>query len=780
MTLKKLLIVPILITVFSSTGFGQENYEIPDHTLSPFFYIQTDNPELDQLPLKGISSTVRIVGVIADVIVEQLYTNEGEQPLEAIYVFPASTRASVYGMEMIIGDRTITAEIRDREEARQEYEEARDEGRSASLLEQQRPNVFQMSVANIMPGDSIRVSLKYTETVVPTEGIYEFVYPTVVGPRYSEKPLSEADPHDLFVASPYTHEGEPPTYTFTIDVELAAGLPIQEIYCNTHTVNIEQHSPDNVTVRLNESEKYGGNRDYILRYSLSDEQIDPGLLLYESEDENFFLFMGQPPARVLEEDIPPREYIFIMDVSGSMRGFPINVSKTLLKDLIYSLRPTDSFNVILFAGGSTVLSDESVAATSENVEWALDVIDNQQGGGGTRLLPALQRALELPRKSENTARTIVLVTDGYVDVEKETFNLIRNNLHEANLFSFGIGSSVNRFLIESTARAGMGESFVVTDETEAPVIAERFRQYIRTPVLTRVEFTTGNFETYDVEPVSIPDVLAERPVIIFGKWRGARQGILTLSGFTGEGHYDTQIDVGDIEPANSNAVLRYLWARHRIAMLEDYAAVAPGDDLIAEITELGLSYSLLTAYTSFVAVDRIVRNDGTELSRVEQPLPLPMGVEDTAVGGVSGSMAVDEAQVMTWFGKIFYRNDGVWIDSEYSSDMIIEEYEDGIHVPEQINRFVSLSQEMIVVESGKAYRLRASLPDGMLKLLQNTPNPFNSETTIDFQLSTGGAATPVSLVIYDISGQQVRVYTWDSLTPGKHTVRWDGHDQSSL
>ena len=259
-----------------------------------------------------------------------------------------------------------------------------------------------------MPGDSIRVSLKYTETVVPTEGIYEFVYPTVVGPRYSEKPLSEADPHDLFVASPYTHEGEPPTYTFTIDVELAAGLPIREIYCNTHTVDIEQHSPDNVSVRLNDSELYGGNRDYILRYSLSGEHIEPGLL---------------------EEDIPPREYIFIMDVSGSMRGFPISVSKTLLKDLIYALRPTDSFNVILFAGGSAVLSNDSVAATPDNVEWALDVIENQQGGGGTRLLPALQRALELPRKSENKARTIVLATDGYVDVEKETFSLIRDNLH---------------------------------------------------------------------------------------------------------------------------------------------------------------------------------------------------------------------------------------------------------------------------------------------------------------------------------------------------------------
>ncbi|MBT4499180.1 MAG: VWA domain-containing protein, partial [Gemmatimonadetes bacterium] len=531
----------VWIAVFSAVSSAQEESAPPTQTLAPFFFIQTDDPNLDPLPLKSISAAVRISGVIADVTIEQVYMNEGESPLEATYIFPASTGAAVYGMKMTIGQRSITAEIREREEARQEYEEARDEGKSASLLEQQRPNVFQMHVANLLPGDTIQVQLKYTELLVPTEGIYEFIYPTVVGPRYSSTPLAETESRDLFVATPYLHEGKSAPYDFDITVDLTAGLPIQELVSTSHQVDINFADTDRAGIRLSASEESPGNRDFILRYKLRGERIAAGLLLYQGEQENFFLFMGQPPERVDTAAIPPREYIFIVDVSGSMRGFPLTVSKALLRDLISSLQPTDTFNVLLFAGTSVLMSPESVAATADNINWAIDVIDNQSGGGGTRILSAMGRALQLPRPTAETARTIVIVTDGYVHVEAEAFQLIRDNLHDANLFAFGIGSSVNRFIIEGMARAGMGEPFVVTREGEAQEKAAQFREYIRTPVLSQVEFDAGGLDIYDVEPVSIPDILAERPVIVFGKWRGEPEGTMSLTGKTGLGDYTTQI-----------------------------------------------------------------------------------------------------------------------------------------------------------------------------------------------------------------------------------------------
>ncbi|NTV44000.1 MAG: trypsin, partial [Syntrophobacteraceae bacterium] len=232
-------------------GGGQsEGLDAPDKTLSPYFFVKSDDPSVDQLPLKSTSAVVEIAGVIADVTVTQVYKNEGKRPLEAIYVFPASTKAAVYGMKMTIGERTVIAQIQKRDEARAAYEQAKKEGKSASLLEQQRPNVFQMNVANILPGDEIKTELRYTELITPAEGVYEFVYPTVVGPRYSNQPSATAPPSEKWVQNPYLHSGEAPPYTFDIKVRLSAGVPIQEMTCTSHKTDIQYEDPASVSVQL--------------------------------------------------------------------------------------------------------------------------------------------------------------------------------------------------------------------------------------------------------------------------------------------------------------------------------------------------------------------------------------------------------------------------------------------------------------------------------------------------------------------------------------------------
>ncbi|UCG41858.1 MAG: TonB family protein, partial [candidate division WOR-3 bacterium] len=589
-------------------------------------------------PLLSTTAEVDIAGVIADVKVVQLYKNEGKKPVEAIYVFPASTRAAVYGMKMTIGDRTIVADIQKREEARQNYEAARDAGQSASLLEQQRPNVFQMNVANIMPGDTIKVELYYTELLVPTEGVYEFVYPTVVGPRYSNVPDKGAPDTERWVENPYTRQGEAPLYEFDIKLNLSAGLPIQDMSCPTHKTSISYDGLTWANVKLDPSEQDGGNRDFILKYRLAGGEIQSGLLLFEGEEENFFLAMIQPPKRVRAKDVPGREYVFIVDVSGSMHGFPIDISKTLLRDLITSLKPTDKFNVLLFAGGNSVMSERSVDATKANISKAVKVIDEQQGGGGTELLPALKRALALPR-ADGMSRTVVIVTDGYVTVEAEAFDLIRSSLGDANMFAFGIGSGVNRHLIEGMAHVGMGEPFVVTEPERAATQADRFREYIQSPVLTRVKADFRGLQVYDVEPPTIPDVLAERPVIVFGKYKGKPTGSITVTGRSGRGKYSKTLKVAEFDEDPTNSALRYLWARHRIQILDDYNNLAHDDKRVEEVTRLGLEYNLLTQYTSFVAIDSKVRNTDGEQVTVKQPLPLPQGVSDYAVGGYAASGA---------------------------------------------------------------------------------------------------------------------------------------------
>jgi Ca-activated chloride channel family protein len=605
-----------------------------NRTLSPYFFVHGDGAT-DRLPLKSTAVDVAIAGVIADVTVTQRYHNDGQNPIEAEYVFPGSTRAAVYALTMTVGDRKVIAEIREKQAARAEYQAAKAAGKSATLLEQHRPNVFKMNVANILPGDDIVVELRYTELLVPTASIYEFIFPTVVGPRYVSG-AEQAAPIagiDRWQSNPYLHAGEEPVGEFRLQVKLNSGIPIKEAASTSHHIRVAYQDAKRALVELLPEAGNRPNKDFILRYQLTGAGIESGLMLFESGDEKYFLAMIEPPRRPTPAQIPPRDFMFIVDVSGSMHGFPLEVSKTLMRNLLSGLKPTDSFNVMLFSGDSALLAEAPLSATRENINAGIRFVDNQHGNGGTELLPALTRALAMPGATDR-ARSIVVITDGYVSIEAETFDLIRQNLGTANVFAFGIGSSVNRFLIEGMARVGQGEPFIVTNETEAEARAEALRRYIASPVLTKARLVTVGFQVYDVEPPGIPDVLAERPVIVFGKWRGARKGELLLEGLSGGGKFQKSFDLAATKPSADNAALRYLWARNRIARLDDYQRLRDDPERVKEITRLGLDYHLLTNYTSFIAVDKVVRNPHPEDSvNVKQPLPLPEGVSDFALSG---------------------------------------------------------------------------------------------------------------------------------------------------
>jgi Ca-activated chloride channel family protein len=618
-------------------GRGPAPEQGKDKTLAPYFFIQSDDPETDRLPLKSTRADVKIAGVIADVTVTQVYKNEGKKTLEAVYIFPGSTRAAVHAMRMTIGERVIEAEIMKRQEARKTYEEAKQDGRTASLLEQQRPNVFQMNVANILPGDEIQVVLRYTELIEPEEAIYEFVYPTVVGPRYSNAPAAGAPDTERWVENPYLHSGQAAPYRFGLTVDIDTGIPMAQLTSPSHEIAIEYAGKSRAHVVVKD-DGTAGTKDFVLRYRLAGGQIQTGALLYHGKDENFFLLMMEPPARVQAEAVVPREYIFIVDVSGSMHGFPLEISKRLMEEIITGLRPDDLMNVILFSGGSAVLAEgQSLKATKANKEKAVNWIRAQQGGGGTEILPALKRALDLPR-TEGVSRVVVIATDGYVSVEPQVFELMRARLGQANFFAFGIGSAVNRHLIEGMARVGKGEPFVVLNQGEAPRQAERFRRYIESPVLTNITVTFKGLKARDVEPVAVPDLFALRPVVVFGKYEGEPAGEIVITGKTAAGDFRKVIRITSEMASPGNSALRLLWARQRIMQLSDLNLLREDDARVQEVTGLGLRYSLLTQYTSFVAVDKIKRATG-EVVTVKQPLPLPAGVSDLAVGGMARSAA---------------------------------------------------------------------------------------------------------------------------------------------
>ena len=418
-------------------------------------------------------------------------------------------------------------------------------------------------------------------------------------------------------------------------------------------------------------------RDFILQYRLKGDAIQQGLLLYKGKSENFFLAMVQPPKRILPEQIPPREYVFIVDVSGSMSGFPLDISKGILRDLIGKLKSTDRFNVILFAGASNLMHAQSVPANQTNIKEAIDFIDRQEGGGGTELLPALQKALSL-KGTENYSRSFVILTDGYVDIEKESFDLVRKNLGTANFFAFGIGSSVNRYLIEGLAHVGAGEPFIAENPERASAVAQQLRKYIDSPVLTNISVQYNGFDAYDIEPLTIPDLFAERPLIIYGKWRGNATGSITIKGTTGNKDYSQVLKVNANDVSDKNAALTYLWARKRIQMLDDYSKA--GDcGTEKQVTELGLKYNLLTAYTSFIAIDSEVRNTTGQSATVKQPLPLPEGVSNYAVGNSGYASAVKRsAAPMMKSAEYSYEEEKVKVDDVVESVNFVDVIEDSL------------------------------------------------------------------------------------------------------
>ncbi len=602
---------------------------------SPYFVVDSTDPSVDRLPLKSTSVDVRIAGVIADVTVTQHYRNEGQRPIEARYVFPGSTQAAVYAMSVRLGDRLLTAHIKEKQQARVEYDTAKKEGKTSALLEQERPNVFQMNVANILPGDDVAVELRYTELLTPTDAQYGFVFPTVVGPRYNSP--QGAAVQEKWIATPYLREGVVPSASFDLKVSLDSPVAVKDVVSSSHEIEVEGLGTGHtrVTLGADKADRPHNNRDFILGYRLAGDRIESGLMLFRGEQENFFLAMVEPPKAIAAKQINPRDYIFVVDISGSMHGYPLETAKELLQHLIGGLRASDTFNVMLFSGSNRMLSPTSVPATRANIEQALKTIKQMGGGGSTEIVPALKRVAALP-KSADVSRSVIVITDGYVSVESEVFQLVRKNLNQANVFAFGIGTSVNRHLIEGIARAGQGEAFIVTKPEQAAAQAERLRRMIDSPVLTQVKAHFEGLDVYDVEPQQLPDVLGGRPVIVFGKWRGdatqPARGKLIIEGRSAEGPYRSELSTDDRETQTTSA-LRLLWARQRIAALSDQEALEGGSQQKATITELGLRYSLLTQYTSFIAVDQVVRNSNPALApTVDQPSPLPQGVSALAIG----------------------------------------------------------------------------------------------------------------------------------------------------
>ena len=595
----------------------------------------------ENCPLKHTAVRAEISGFVARVNVTQHYENTTGRKVEAIYTFPLPAMAAVDDMTMTVGDRTIRAKIKEREEARRIYDEARNRGHVASLLDQERPNIFRQSVANIEPGAKVKIVISYVETLKYEEGDYEWSFPMVVGPRYIPRHTPDAAKVNPKYAPPETRAG----HDLSLEVVLDAGLPIRDLRSKTHEIEASQTSSSRATLKL-ARRAVVPNKDFVLSYSVAGEKISDALITHKGDRGGYFTFILQPPDRITAEDVTPKELIFVLDTSGSMSGFPIEKAKETMKLALDGMYPRDTFNLITFAGDTHILFPQPVPATRENLATAQAFLAGRRGGGGTEMMKAIHAALA-PSNQRDHVRIVCFMTDGYVGNDFEIVEEVKRN-PGARVFSFGIGSSVNRFLLEKMAAEGRGEAEFVGLNDDGSAAARRFHERVRSPLLTDVSLQWEGMPVSDVYPRRIPDLFSARPVVVHGRYGRAASGEITLRGLMSGKPFARRIRVNFPGSQPAHDTMATLWARARIddLMSQNWGGLQNGSfepALKREITDLGINYRLMTQFTSFVAVEEQRVTRGGESVVVEVPVEMPDGVSHE---GVFGSRDMSASKVM--------------------------------------------------------------------------------------------------------------------------------------
>jgi Ca-activated chloride channel family protein len=613
-------------------------------------------------PLKHTDVRASVAGFLARVTVTQEFENPFTEKIEAVYTFPLPQAAAVDDMTMRVGGRTVKGKIMRREEAGEVYRAARRAGQVASLLDQERPNVFTQSVANVMPGERVTVVISYVETLKYEAGTYEFVFPMVVGPRYipgtptgrkglrGRRAATDRVPDASRITPAAAPRGSRAGHDISVEVSLDAGVPVEGLKSPSHEIDVERPSPSGARVRL-KSLAAIPNKDFRLRYDVAGQKIRDAVLTHRDSRGGYFTLILQPPDRVTAEDVTPKELVFVLDTSGSMEGFPIEKAKETMKLALDGLYPQDTFNLITFAGDTHVLFEEPVPATRENLSKAQKFLETREGDGGTEMMEAIKAALE-PSDAQGHVRVVCFMTDGEVGNDFEIISEVQKHPN-ARVFSFGIGESINRFLLDKIAEHSRGEVEYVSLEDDGSAAARRFHERVRSPLLTDISIDWGGLQIADVYPRRVPDLFGSGPVIVSGRYTAGGRGVVRLRGTLAGQAFEREIAVELPESRAENDVLATLWARRRVEdlMSEDYAGAQSGEvreDLRAEVTGLGLEYRLLTQFTSFVAVEEMTVTDGGKPRRIDVPVETPAGVSPQPSGDeddISGAAPVTKQRV---------------------------------------------------------------------------------------------------------------------------------------
>lgn len=620
--------------------------------------------DIVDFPLKHTRVDAHVSGPVARVEVTQTFQNPYSETIEAVYVFPLPHESAVSDFEMKIGDRTIRGIIDRREEARRIYENARDQGKVAALLEQERANIFTQSVANILPGNEIDVTLTYVETIGYEDGHWELVFPTIVGPRFNppgspdailpagyspDQPTPRSSVPDADrINPPFLHPSVRSGHDLSISVDWDAGIPIEKIDSPTHRIDVRKSGSKGATIELHPLDTVP-NKDFVLRCAPKGDGPDTGVLAYHDGDQGYVSVVLHPKLDLQAKEVTPKEMIFVLDCSGSMSGEPIAAAKEVVRHALTHVNPEDTFQIINFSLSASGLSPVPIPVTPQNVKRGLAYLDQLKGEGGTMMIEGIKAALDFPH-DPHRLRVVMFLTDGYIGNENEILAAVQSKIGDARLFSFGVGSSVNRFLLDGLAEEGRGEVQYVLPGTSAMETAKKFSERVRNPYLTDVELVWRGVEVEDAVPARTPDLFGGKPLAIHARYARGGNAQLEVRGKIAGRRWSQRVDLDLPKRSGGNEAVGALWARSRIAELErdGYRGMTPAIE--NEITQLGLSHHLVTKFTSFVAVEEKMTVSDGRPKLVRVPVEMPKGVSWEGVFGEDERAASLQGNAMGMMG----------------------------------------------------------------------------------------------------------------------------------
>jgi len=587
------------------------------------------------MPLAHTDVHGEITLQVASVEVVQQYENPYDEKIEAVYVFPLPEDAAITDFMMEFGGRRIRGVIREREAAREVYERAKSAGHVATLMTQDRPNLFTQSVANIEPGERVDVRVTYFQSLQHDDGVYELRVPLVVGPRHN--PAGTTDPVGALargkgIASgadvTYLAPGEVSSQRVSVSFDIDAGVPLGDIECLTHRIVTERNGASRARVRLASGDSYP-NRDFVLRYTVPRDAVHGALALHRGATSEYFALFLQPPSDKRQGERAPVEMVFVVDTSSSMAGAPLKACRQFIHRALDRLGERDRFQIINFSAEVDALGRRSAKATALNLEAGHDFVDALEARGGTIMRHGLNAALET--NSYGDHRTIIVfMTDGYIGNEAEVLGLIDAGIGDARIFSIGVGTAPNTYLLERMAELGRGASaYLNALDSDAGEIDQLFARLER-PILTNLEIDWGGTRVTEVYPARLPDLVPGRPIMIVGRAQGGVTDSIRLTANDGTRRVEQKLSFAD---GNEHRAIEKLWARAKIREYSD-RAVFSGDGSSAEraVRTTALDYGLLSAYTAFVAVDGSGRTLSDHGTTVRVAVPVPAGVRyDTTV-----------------------------------------------------------------------------------------------------------------------------------------------------